>query len=288
MRGFGEIAESLRRSTVQVFFDRRQGGGSGVVWNSDGLIVTNAHVARQPQAQVELWDGRRFEARRVAYDARRDVAALRIAAQGRVHGLSAGDGAATPQGSANGSAAGDCAAAPGDSSALRPGELVIAVGSPLGFSGALSTGVVHSIGAVPGMGRQNWIRADVQLAPGNSGGPLANARGQVIGINTAIVNGLGLAVPSGAITAFLEGGSRPALGVTLRPVSFGLLILEVDPEGAAAAASLRAGDVLVGSFDTLSEGLDSGRDVLRLQFFRGDRSRVREAFVRLASKAVAA
>jgi serine protease Do len=271
MRGFGEIAESLRRSTVQVFFDRRQGGGSGVIWNSDGLIVTNAHVARQSQAQVEFWDGRRVEARRVAHDARRDLAALRIG-----------------RGSAGGLAAGDCAATPGDSNALRPGELVIAVGSPLGFSGALSTGVVHSIGAVPGMGRRNWIRADVQLAPGNSGGPLANARGQVIGINTAIVNGLGLAVPSGAVLAFLEGGSRPALGVTLRPVSFGLLILEVDPEGAAAAASLRAGDVLLGSFDTLSEGLDSGRDVLRVQFFRGDRSRVREAFVRLASKAVAA
>jgi serine protease Do len=134
MQGFGEIAERLRRSTVQVFSDRRRGGGSGVVWKPDGLIVTNAHVARQPQAQVELWDGRRFEARVVAYDARRDLAALRIAAQGSAGGLA---------GSAGGLAAGDCAATPGDSSRLRPGELVIAVGSPLGFSGALSTGVVH-------------------------------------------------------------------------------------------------------------------------------------------------
>lgn len=266
MRGFGEIAERLRRSTVPVFSDRRRGGGSGVVWKSDGLIVTNAHVARESHAQVELWDGRRFEARTVAYDGRRDLAALRIAAL---------DSALE-------------AAAPGDSGALRPGELVIAVGSPLGFSGALSTGVVHSIGALPGMGRQNWIRADVRLAPGNSGGPLADARGNVIGINTAIVNGLGAAVPSNAVAAFLEGGARPSLGVTLSPVPFGLLILELDPEGAAAAASLRAGDVLVGSFDSLSETLDSGRDVLRLQFFRGDRNRVREAFVRLASRAVAA
>ena len=279
MQGFGEIAERLRRSTVQVFSDRRRGGGSGVVWKPDGLIVTNAHVARQPQAQVELWDGRRFEARVVAYDARRDLAALRIAAQGSAGGLA---------GSAGGLAAGDCAATPGDSSRLRPGELVIAVGSPLGFSGALSTGVVHSIGALPGMGRQDWVRADVQLAPGNSGGPLADAWGNVVGINTAIVNGLGVAVPSNAVAGFLEGGARPSLGVTLRPVSLGLLILEVDPDGAASAASLRAGDVLVGSFDSLSEALDSGRDVLRLQFFRDDRNRVREAFVRLRAKAVAA
>ena len=81
MREFGEIAERLRRSTVQVFSDRRRGGGSGVVWKPDGLIVTNAHVARHRQAQVELWDGRRFEARVVSYDARRDLAALRISAQ---------------------------------------------------------------------------------------------------------------------------------------------------------------------------------------------------------------
>ncbi len=268
MRGFGEIAERLRRSTVQVFSGRQRGGGSGVVWKPGGLIVTNAHVARQLQPRVELWDGRSFEARVLAHDARRDLAALRID---------------------NSSLGSDLpAVTPGDSGSLRPGELVIAVGSPLGFSGALSTGVVHSIGPLPGMGRQDWIRADVQLAPGNSGGPLADARGQVIGINTAIVNGLGAAVPSNAVTAFLEQGARPALGVSLRPVSFGLLILEVDPDGAAAAASLRAGDILLGSFDTLSEALDSGRDVLRLQFFRGDRTRVREAFVRLASKAVAA
>lgn len=268
MHGFGEIAERLRRSTVQVFSHGRRGSGSGVVWKPDGLIVTNAHVARQPETEVELWDGRRFEARVAAHDARRDLAALRIAARSFNSDLPA--------------------ATRGDSGALRPGELVIAVGSPLGFSGALSTGVVHSIGALPGMGRQDWVRADVQLAPGNSGGPLANARGEVIGINTAIVNGLGVAVPSNAVADFLERGASPSLGVTLRPVSFGLLIQEVDPNGPAAAASLRAGDVLVGSFDSLTEALDSGREVVRLQFFRGDRIKVREAFVRLASKAVAA
>jgi serine protease Do len=261
MQGFGEVAERLRRSTVVVSTDRRRGGGSGVVWNADGLILTNAHVARGAEAEVELWDGRRITGRVVARDSRRDLASLRIAAPGLE------------------------AATAGDSGGLRAGELVIAVGNPLGFAGALSTGVIHSIGALARMGRQPWIRADVQLAPGNSGGPLANAMGHVIGINTAIVNGMGVAVPSNAVAAFLRQGARPSLGVTLRPVPMGVLILGVEPEGAAAAASLRAGDLLLISFDDLSEALDSGGEVLRLPFFRGDRTRVREAYVRLAAGA---
>src|SRR5438270_2922185 len=194
MRGFGEIAERLRRSTVQVFpHGRGRGGGSGVVWSSDGLILTNAHVARPGSApaeiEVELWDGRRLPGRVAARDPRRDLATLRIAATGLD------------------------AATPGDSDTVRPGELVMAIGNPLGFAGALSTGVIHSIGKLPGMGRQSWIRAAVQLAPGNSGGPLANAQGRVVGINTAIVNGLGVAVPGNAALDFLRRGAPPSLGV---------------------------------------------------------------------------
>ena len=138
------------------------------------------------------------------------------------------------------------------------------------------------------MGRQSWIRADVRLAPGNSGGPLANADGHVIGINTAIVNGLGVAVPSNDAALFLSRGARPSLGVVLQPVSLGLLIREIDPGGAAAAASLRAGDVLLGSFDDLSDALDSASAVIRLRFLRGDRLRVREVYVGLEARAEAA
>jgi len=264
MQAFGAFAERLRRSTVQVFSHKERGGGSGVIWNSDGLILTNSHVARSAEMQVELWDGRRFPARVSSRDPRRDLAELRISAS-----------SLEP-------------ASPGDSSTLRPGELVMAIGNPLGFAGALSTGVVHSIGALPGMGRQSWIRANVRLAPGNSGGPLADARGRVIGINTAIVNGLGVAVPSNTASAFVSRGPRPALGVTLRPARIGLEILDLEPQGAAARASLRTGDILLMSFDDLSDALDSGRDVLRLQFFRGDRTRVRETFVRLGARAEAA
>jgi serine protease Do len=256
MRGFGEIAERLRRSTVQVRLNKH-GGGSGIVWKPDGLILTNAHVARSSESEVELWDGQRFPARLVSKDARRDLATLRISATGLQ------------------------AATVGDSAALRPGELVIAVGNPLGFAGALSTGIVHS-------NSDRWIHADVQLAPGNSGGPLANALGQVIGVNTAIVNGLGAAVPSKAALEFVQHGARPALGVTMRPVHLGLQLLEVEPGGAADNASLRAGDVLLTRFDALNEALDSGRPTLRLHFLRDDPKRVREAVVLLAARVEAA
>jgi serine protease Do len=134
------------------------------------------------------------------------------------------------------------------------------------------------------MGRERWIGASVRLAPGNSGGPLADSRGRVVGINTAIVNGLGVAVPSNAAADFLRRGARPSLGVTLQPVPHGMQILTVDPKGAAAAASLRPGDILVGTHERLMEMLDSGNDTLRLQFFRGDVSRLREVFVRVAAR----
>ncbi len=269
MRGFGEIGERLRRSTVQVFTGTARSQGSGIVWSAGGLILTNAHVARAPEAEIVLWDGRRCHARVASRDPRRDLATLRVAN---------GDGdppAFEP-------------ATPGDSNVLRPGELVIAVGNPLGFAGALSTGVVHSIGALPGMGSQSWIRADVRLAPGNSGGPLANAEGRVIGINTAIVSGLGVAVPAHTALDFLRRGASPSLGVVLRPVPLGLLLLEVDRGGAAANASLLPGDILLTRWEALTAALDSGRPTLRLQFLRGDRKRVREAVVRLDARLEAA
>jgi len=275
-RDFGEVAESLRRSTVQVEEGRGgRGAGSGVIWSADGLIVTNAHVARADRARVELWDGRTFEAEVTARDARRDLASLQVRAQ------------TLP------------AASPGDSSALRPGELVVAVGNPLGFIGALTTGVVHSVGAMQGLGRQVWVQAAVRLAPGNSGGPLADAQGRVIGVNAMVVSGgLALAVPSNAVAQFLRRGAGPMLGVTVRPVllddrrSVGLLVLEVDAGGAAAAASILIGDVLLGAngsrfrgADDLAEAIESAAGgLLALQFLRGERRSPREVAVRLPGR----
>jgi serine protease Do len=271
--GFGEIAEQLRRSTVLIHAGGR-GSGSGVIWSNDGMIVTNAHVVHGSNVHVQLWDGREFDAAVTVRDPRRDLAALRIGAT------------SLP------------AACPADSSQLRPGELAIAIGNPLGFVGALTTGVIHAIGPLRALGSQTWVQASVRLAPGNSGGPLADARGHVIGVNTMVAGRLALAIPSNAVRDFLAGEPRSAwLGVAVHPVrlprtnghAFGLVLLEVESGGPAAQASLMAGDILLGteerrfqSIDDLAVAIDGrGPRLLRFEFLRGDYSRVRRVTVRL-------
>ncbi len=265
--GFGEIAEQLRRATVLIHSGGR-GSGSGVIWSSDGTIVTNAHVAHGSNVRVQIWDGREFNAAVTARDPRRDLAALRISAD------------SLP------------AACLGDSSQLRPGELAIAIGNPLGFVGALTTGVIHAIGPLRALGSQTWVQAT-----GNSGGPLAGASGHVIGVNTMVAGRLALAIPSNAVRDFLASGGRAWLGVSVYPVrlprangrAFGLVLLEVEPGSPAAQASLMAGDILLGteerpfqSIDDLAGAIDGeGLRLLRLEFLRGDYSRVRRVTVQL-------
>ena len=273
IEGLGEIAEQLRRSTVLIHAGSR-GSASGVIWSGDGAIVTNAHVARGSNTRVQLWDGREFDATVTARDPRSDLATLRIQAN------------SLP------------AASPADSSQLRPGELAIAIGNPMGFVGALTTGVIHAVGPVRGLGFQSWVQASVRLAPGNSGGPLADANGRVIGINTMVAGRLALAVPSNAVRDFLAAGPGHAwLGVAVHPVrlprlngrTFGLVLLEVEPGSPAAQASLMAGDILLGaeeepfsSIEDLARAIDGvGFRLLRLQFLRGSYSRVRRVTVRL-------
>src|SRR5260370_24215861 len=178
--GFGEVAEKLRRSTVLIRAGGR-GCGSGVIWSSSGTIVTNSHVARGVQTTVELCDGREFRATTSSRDPRRDLAALRIDAVNLPSAIAA------------------------DSSQIRPGELAIAIGTPLGFVGALTTVVIHAVGPLRRLNSQHWVQSDVRLAPGNSGGPLADARGRVIGINTMVAGRLALAIPSNTVTNFLRG-----------------------------------------------------------------------------------
>ena len=258
-------AESLRRSVVHVRPRGRQGGGAGVIWRPDGLIVTNAHVARGGPVDVELSDGRVLAGTVVERDAARDLASLRIPA---------GDLPAA-----------DVAHAAG----LRAGDLVMALGHPLGWIGALSVGVVHSVeGGGPG-GAPRAVRADLRLAPGNSGGPLADARGRVVGINTLVARGLGMAIPTEAVERFLgAGGRRQSLGARVRPVRLragtaelpGWLVLEIVGGGLAQAAGLVAGDVLtalegrpVGSPGEIAATLDeagAGAQV-RLELVRGGR-----------------
>ena len=271
--GFGEVAEALRRTTVQVSSSGR-GFGSGVILGTDGLIVTNAHVVRSSHAQVKVWDGRTLDAVVTSRDLSRDLAALLAS------------GSDLP------------AATLADSSKARVGELVLAVGNPLGFVGALSTGIIHAAGSVRGLGMNSWLQADVQLAPGNSGGPLADAQGRVLGINTMVAGGLALAIPSNDIAQFLANGpSHSVLGVEIRPVRIvlreenriGLLVLEVTHGGPASMASLMIGDVLVGADDVLFRSVNdleialqgTSERVLNLLFLRGDRRNIRRVAVRL-------
>jgi serine protease Do len=271
--GFGEVAEALRRTTVQVSSGGR-GFGSGVILSADGLIVTNAHVVRSSHAQVKLWDGRTLDAAVTSRDLTRDLAALLASASGLP------------------------AATLADSSKARVGELVLAVGNPLGFVGALSTGIIHAAGSLHGLGMNSWLQADVQLAPGNSGGPLANAHGQVLGINTMVAGGLALAIPSNDVARFLANGpSHSVLGVEIRPVRIvvrdenriGLLVMGVTPGGPANMASLMIGDILVGADGVLFRSVNdleialqgTAERILNLLFLRGDRRNIRRVAVKL-------
>lgn len=271
--GIGEIGERLRRSTVLI---RGANAGSGIVWDSSGTIITNAHVARSGDLTVEFWDGRAARASLFKRDARRDLAILRC------------------------DTADSEPVRHGDTRQLRVGELVIAVGNPLGFIGALSTGVIHAVGP-------DFVQTTARLAPGNSGGPLADARGFVIGINTAVSSGgLGLAVPVSAVNRLLKAGPPVELGVTVRPIriprgihapgrGIGLLVLGLGAGSSAEYASLRIGDILTGadgtpftSVDDLQNALDHWQTgTMTIQFLRGGESRQREVTIRATQRAAA-
>ena len=172
------LAERLRRVTVRVATTgaRFDGVGAGIIWPSSGrsIVMTNAHVVprrRGDQLVVEDDAGHRADADVIARDAERDLALL------AVNEVPSGWPAPAFIGKAH---------------ALRAGEIVVALGHPFGVGGALSFGIVH---ASP-KGDDSWVRADVRLAPGNSGGPLATLDGAVVGINSMIARGLGIAVPA--------------------------------------------------------------------------------------------
>jgi serine protease Do len=281
----GTVAEALRRSTVQIRSeeDKAEGNGSGAIL-ADDQVVTNAHVVRGGNLRVESWDGRTLPVSVKKLDHHRDLALLAVS------GLKG-----TP-------------VSLGDSDQLRAGTPVVAVGNPLGFVGAVSSGIVHSVGraALGGYGRSpfaslSWVCADVRLAPGNSGGPLARFDGQVIGINTMVASGgLAFAVPSRAVQTFLTRSSQArSLGVTVRPVEWrqgelGMLILELAPGGAAEGASLLPGDILVAAddrrfhdLDDLSAAIDrTSGGILKLEFYRGGRDTMRQVAVQLQAERV--
>jgi serine protease Do len=181
----------IRRSAVQVLTGE-SGGGSGIIWRADGLILTNAHVVLGRRAVVRLWDGQRLEAHVVRRDPRRDLAALAVEARELPEVVA------------------------GDSRQLTAGQVVIAIGSPWGVPGVLALGIAHANGTDSNHVATRVVQADVRLAPGNSGGPLADTSGRVVGVNTMIAGGLAIAVSTSEIAGFLSdlavscGASRAA------------------------------------------------------------------------------
>ena len=181
--------QQLRASVVGIANGgrgRAAAGGAGIAWPG-GLFVTSAHVVTGSDATIVTPDGRVVPAAVVGRDAGRDIAVVRAA------------GANVP------------AAVTGDPYGLRAGSLVFAVGHPFGVRDAVSVGVLQSVSPLPrgyglnGKGSLVWIQADVRLAPGNSGGPLADAQGRVIGVAAMVVSGVALAVPVREVARLVAG-----------------------------------------------------------------------------------
>jgi S1-C subfamily serine protease len=243
-----EAAERIGPAVVTV--EVPQGGGSGFIFTSDGYILTNSHVVHGAAAiRARLPDGTDWQADLVGDDPDTDVAVIKIDAPMLLP-----------------------TAPLGDSGALRAGQLVIAVGNPLGFQATVTAGVVSALGrsmrSTSGRLIESVIQTDAALNPGNSGGPLVTSAGEVVGVNTATIlgaQGLCFAVPirtalfvaeklmrDGKISrAYLGiGGQTVPLHVRIRrfynvPSDTGVLVLALEAAGPAQLAGVRQGDVIV-------------------------------------------
>ena len=294
-----QVVERIAPSVAAVKVEtggRTAGSGSGFIFTPDGYMLTNSHVVRSGQAarprsdttafRVALGDGQEFGARWVGDDPDTDLAVLRVETGGAV-GL--------PY------------APLGSSSDLKRGEIAVAIGNPLGFEHTVTAGIVSALGRTmrTGSGRliSSVIQTDAALNPGNSGGPLLNSRGEVIGVNTAIIRGaqaicfaVGIDIAKWALPQLLQHGRvrRAHLGVggNTAPVarklavafelvqSTGVRLTSVEPGSPAALAGLRVDDLVVGldgvvidSIDRMHQTLDASRIQrdLVVKLFRGTR-----------------
>ncbi|HLI78395.1 MAG TPA: trypsin-like peptidase domain-containing protein [Candidatus Binataceae bacterium] len=251
----------------------RGGSGSGFIFTPDGFVLTNSHVVnRASTIHLTLLDGRRMSADLVGEDPDSDLAVLRIGAPDLT------------------------AAELGDSSALKVGQVAIAIGSPYGFQYSVTAGVVSAMGrslrAASGRMIDNVIQTDAALNPGNSGGPLVNSRGQVIGVNTAVIlpaQGICFAIAVNTVKFVaarllrdgriirahlgIAGMNVPILRKVVRfyrlAVESGVMVSQVEAGGAADKAGVRPNDIVIAfgehsisSIDTLHKLLsDEHADV---------------------------
>jgi S1-C subfamily serine protease len=231
---------------------RPAGQGSGVIFTPDGYVLTNSHVvANAARLHASLTDGQNFEAALVGDDPATDIAVLRMAGTGLPH------------------------AELGSSGSLKVGQLVVAIGNPLGFTCTVTAGIVSALGRTlrtrGGGLLDSVIQTDAPLNPGNSGGPLVSGSGRVVGINTAMIApaqgicfAIGIDTAIWVATRLMRDGRvrRSRLGLSIQTVpittrvrrfhgleqSTGVMISEMAPHGPAKQAGLQTGDVVI-SFD---------------------------------------
>jgi S1-C subfamily serine protease len=284
------VAERLRPAVVNLRAGqgRRQGSGSGVVFSPDGLLLTNHHVVQgQGRLRVRLASGDELGGRVIGNDPWTDLAVVQAEGDRLPH------------------------AELGDSAKLRVGQLVVAIGSPLGFESTVTAGVVSALGrtlrSITGHLVDNVIQTDAALNPGNSGGPLVDSRGEVIGINTAVIQpaqGICFAIPINmarhVLPQLLQHGRvmRGYLGLHGRVVPIpravahrfeltqttGVQVVQLEENGPAAEAGLEEDDVIVALGDQPATNVDDLHKLLlrlpvgvpaTITLLRGERRLVR-------------
>jgi serine protease Do len=267
---FGPFEEEPFRDFFDRFFEgvpvpeddiKQSSLGSGFIIDKEGYIITNNHVVeRAEEIKVTLSNGKEFDGKVIGRDSKTDIALIKIESR---------DGLPTVK--------------MGDSGSLQVGDWVIAIGNPFGFENSVTAGIISFKGRIIGAGPyDDFLQTDASINPGNSGGPLINTRGEVVGINTAIIagaQGIGFAIPINMAKEILpqlkEVGkvTRGWLGVMVQRVdpelakSFGLeeakgaLVADITPGGPADEAKIRQGDIII---DFGGKQIDEMNDLPRI------------------------